>query len=358
MSLSGSNTGALRSYTAQQTLELALRRAGIAPNQFTSEMVEIAYDEFNNMLNEMLNLGTQLWGRDRIILPLYQNTNEVTCPLGTSLVLSVNQRSMSRPDVVDPFTSNGGTAANAFDDDFDTACTQSSANGSIGAYFETPTQITTVGILFDSPGTFGIFYEYTLDDGATWVAADAADVTVGAGSQQWFWLDIDGTPVADGWRIRSVSDSVLSVAELYFGNSPNEIPMGVWNLDDWNNMTVKNTPGPPWNWYQQRDLDTSVLFVWPMPNDQAKYYQLVAWRRRYLDQLTAMTQTLDVSRRWNEAITASMARRLCRVVPEADMTRYEMLKNEETQAILLAVAEERDPSPMRYQPDLSVYGRS
>lgn len=356
MSLSGSNTG-IRPYTARHALELALRRAGIPPAKFTSEIIEVAYDEFNNMLNEMLNLGMQLWGRESIILPLYQNANQITCPLGTSLILSVNQRTMSRPDVVDPASTNGGTAVNAFDDDFATSCTQSSANGAIGASFAELTQITTVGVLFDSPGSFGIFYEYTLD-GSTWIAADAQDVIVGAGVQQWVWVDIEGTPPALGWRIRSVSDYVLSVAELYFGNSPTEIPMGVWSMDDWNAMTVKNTPGPPWNYYQSRDLDTPVLYVWPMPNDQAKYYQLVAWRRRYLDQLTDMTQTLDVSRRWYEAITATMARRLCRSLPEADMNRYAMLVQEELAALNLAAGEERDPAPMKYQPDLSVYSRN
>src|SRR5688572_18453516 len=114
MSLSGSNTGALRPYTARHALELALRRAGITPNRFTSEILEVAYDEFNNMLNEMLNLGMQLWGRDQILLPIYQSRNSVTCPLGTSVVLTVNQRSLTRPTVTDEFTTNGGTASYAF----------------------------------------------------------------------------------------------------------------------------------------------------------------------------------------------------------------------------------------------------
>jgi hypothetical protein len=357
MSLSGSNTGALRPFTARQMLELALLRAGIKRQQFSNEIVQTAFDEFNNMLNEMPNLGMQLWARDSVILPLYQSVNEVPCPLGTSVVLTVNQRSLTRPDVIDPFSDNGGTALFAFDDDFLTSCTQSSANGSIGAFFDTPTQITTVGILFDQPGTFAIFYEYTLDS-VNWIAADAADITVTPGSQQWFWRDIEGTPPAAGWRIRSVSDVALSAAELYFGNSPTEIPLGVWSLDDWNAMTVKNTPGPPYNYYQQRDLDTPVLFVWPMPDDQSKYLQLIAWRRRYLDQLSAMNQTLDISRRWNEAITASMARRLCRSLPEADMNRYQMLSMEENAAMSLAQGEERDPAPMRYNPGLDVYTRS
>lgn len=355
MSLSGSNTGALRPFTARHMLELALRRAGVPPAKWTSEIIEIAYDVLNTLMDEMLNLGIQLWGRDRIILPLYQNQNMVPCPLGTSVIISTNQRYMDRAEVINPFSTEGGTAAFAFDDDFDTACSQNTPNGSIGAYFSTPTQITTIGILFDAPGFFSLIYEYTLDNGVTWVAADASEITVPADQKTWLWRDITGVGAVTGWRVRSVGTDNLSVAELYFGNNPTELPLGVWSLDDWNSMPTKNTPGVPWNWYQDRQLDTPVLYVWPLPNDQAKYYQLVCWRRRYLDQVTSMTQTLDISRRWNEAITASLARRLCLNVPEADMNRYGTLQGEEATAMSLAIGEERDPAPLRYNPGLNVY---
>jgi len=253
-----------------------------------------------------------------------------------------------------PFSDNGGTAAFAFDDDFTTSCTQTSGNGSIGTTFSELFQVTTVGLLFNSPGVFGIFYEYSLD-GTTWVAIDAQTITVDTAGLQWFWYDIDGAPPAIAWRVRSFSNDVLSLVELYLGNSPQEIPMGVWSLDDWNAMTVKTTPGPPYNWYQQRDIDTPRLFIWPMPNDQAKYMQLVCWRRRYLNDLSDMSQELDISRRWNNALTASLARRLCLELPEADVNRYQMLSAEESSAMSLAVGEERDPAPMKYQPGLEVY---
>ncbi|MFZ5784019.1 MAG: hypothetical protein ACOY4R_27795 [Pseudomonadota bacterium] len=337
-------------------LEEALGRAGVTPEKITSETVEKSLDQFNIMFDEMLNLGMQLWGRDQVILPVYQNRNQVSLPLGTSLVLSVNQRYMTRATALNPFSTEGGDAALAFDDDFDTACTQTAPNGSIGCYFASDFQVTTVGILFASAGIFGIFYEYTTDAGATWTAIDSADLTVADG--EWVWRDLQGVPTdCDGFRIRSVSDDNLSVSELYFGNNPTEIPLGAWNLDDWNAMTVKNTPGVPWNWYQDRQLQTPVLYIWPMPNDQAKYYQLVCWRRRYLDQVTALTQSMDLSRRWYEAITASLARRLCRSLREADFSRYQILAGEEREAIALAAGEERDPSPMRFDPGLSVYTR-
>lgn len=349
-----SGTTAARGYTARAMLEKALNRAGVVPEKITSEIVEQALDEFNIMFDEMPNLGAQLWAREQVILPLYMNQNKVPTPLGTSLILSVNQRYLTRPAVIDPFSTAGGTAAFAFDDDFATACVQTAPNGSIGGYFDSLTQITTVGILFATAGQFGIFLEYTLD-AVNWTAADALDATVTDG--QWIWTDIEGAPEALGWRIRSVSDDNLAVYELYFGNSPQEIPLGPWNLDDWNSMVTKTTPGVPWNWYQQRDLDVPVLYIWPMPNDQAKYYQLLCWRRRYLDTVSQLTQTMDLSRRWYNAVTCSLSRRLCVSIREADKKLYSMLLSEEATAMALAAGEERDPSPMRFNPGIDVYTR-
>lgn len=353
MSLSGSN-GEQRAFTAGQMMESALRRCGIPPAKFTSEMTEVTLDQLGLLFNEMLNLGIQLWGRDRLILPLYQNQNQVPTPVGTSVILTVNQRYLSRIETVGWFSTPDGTAALAFDNDFATACEQSTSDGTLGGFFSGgSTQVTTIGILFSQPFSGGVFFEYTTDN-ENWTAIDSADLTIASGGT-WYWLDLGTAIYATGFRIRTVGDVALGVEELYFGNNPNEIPMGVWNLDDWNAMVTKTTAGPPWNWYQQRDLDSPVLYIWPMPDDTAKYYQLVVWRRRYLDQVTALTQSMDISRRWYEAVTASLARRLCLELPEADVKRYPMLQAAEAQAITLAAAEERDPAPIRFNPGIDVY---
>lgn len=342
-----------RSYTAGRMMEDALRRAGVAPDKFSSEMAEVAYDQLNLMFNEMANLGIQLWARDRIILPVYVNRNAVPTPSDTSVVLTLNQRQTSRPEVINPFSSAGGNAALAFDNDLETECVQTSAGGTIGAMYATPTRITNVGILFGAAGEFVLTFEYSVD-GTTWEVAHTTDATITT-DYEWLWIDIEGIPAALGWRVSTAGDDPFVAREIYFGNNPNEIPMGAWNLDDWNAMTVKDTPGAPYNWYQQRDLTAPVLYIWPMPNSMCQFYQLIAWRRRYITEVTAFTQTMDVSRRWFEALTASLARRFCRSLVEADMGRYGMLRSEEAESMSLAIGEERDNSPMRYQPGLDVY---
>ena len=351
MSTSGST--ALRSYTAIQLVERALRQAGVKAPQFTSEMLEIAMDVFNAMLDEFLNLGIQLWSRDRVILPLYLNRNQVVTPQGTSVIIDLQQRTLMRPAPSMALSDQGGDASLAFDGNLATACLQTAVNGSITAFYSNGTVITQVGVLFADMGSMAYFVEYSLDGVTDWTAMEAVSVDVVAG--QWMWIELDGAPAALGWRIRSVGTLPLRVSELYFGNNPSDIPLPPFTYDDWDSLPNKLSPGQPLQWYQDRQLDVPVLYVWPVPDPTATFMTLVARRRRYLDQVTDWQQALDLSRRWYEYATCSMARRLCKELPEADVKRFDMLQSEEARTGALAAGEERDPAPSRYNPGLDVY---
>jgi len=355
MSTSGSNTGGLRAYTARQILERGLRQAGVKPAQFTSEMVDTAFDVFNSMLEEMLNLGMQLWARDRVIVPIYVNRAMAVTPIGTSVVIDVQQRTLMRPTPTLVETDQGGDAWAAFDGDLNTSCNQLLPMGMITAWYPTPgLEISCYGVFFTVAGLYAWMVEYTTD-GVAWNAVDAATAPIQAG--QWVWRELDGVPPnCIGMRLRSVEPLIpLSIGELYFGNKPTDIPMGVLNKDDYDAQPDKTSPGNPWTYYQDRILPAPVLYLWPRPSDQSKFLSLVVRRRRYLDTLTDMSQTLDISPRWNEAITSSMARRLCKEIPEARLERLPVLLSEEARDMALAIGEERDPAPLRYNPGLEVY---
>ena len=354
MSLFGNSTGEVRPFTAIQFVEEACSRAGIPPSKLTSEIVEKSLDQFSLLFTSLVNRGIQLWKRQQSLVPCYLNEYEVPLPPNTNSVLSVNRRTMFRQTGT-PFTDAGGTAANAFDDDFDTSCDQTAVDGSIGTVFTTATQITTVGILFGGAGVFGLFFEYS-DDGVTYTALTSASVT--SANREWMWFDLAGAPEALYWRVRSVSTAdYLSIRELYFGNTPQEIVLGPWNIDDYTAMPNKTQGGQILNWYQQRDRDAPYLLVWPVPNNLAKYDLLVIWTHEMLNDVTEVTQSIDVPRRWYDAICAMLARRLCRSLEEADMARYQMLVGEEQEAVMLATAEERDNSPVNFDPGIGVYTR-
>lgn len=347
MSLSGSNTGALLPYTALNMMEEACSRAGIPPEKITGEMVFKFLDQLNLTLTQLLNRGFQLWKKQQLILPCYLMVNQIQLPAGTNLVTTLNRRSLTRLSGT-AFSDSGGTAANATDDNFATICAQTTPNGSIGIACPTATVCTQIGILSGGAGSFGVFFEYS-NDNVNWTTVSSATVTFDQAGQ-WEWFDMQGSPVAGAlyWRVRSSGTVPFAVEELFFGNSPNEIYLGSWNIDDYSNMPNKFATGQVVNYYQQRNISASVLYVWPTPDTTARYDTLVVWVTEYLDQVSQLTQGLPVPQRWFDALTACLARRLCRSLKEADMDRYPMLVTEEKEAMWLAESEERDIAPTNY----------
>lgn len=358
---SASNSGQLRPFTARELIEEATSRAGIKPTLLTSEIVEKSLDQLNLMLPALINRGIQLWKRQRTILPCYLNEKRVPLPPGIDLVDKLTRRSLFRATGGVPFVdAGGGVAAAAFDDNFETSCVQVRVNGIVGMLFEHPVQITTLGVKFNIAAEVSYFLEYLHDDGVSWIPIDALTGVVGVG--QWVWSDNDGAPSSKGWRVRFAMPLspvtlpvTMDVQEVFFGHTPSEITLDPWNLDEYNNMPNKTSPGQVLNWYQQRDLNAPYLLVWPVPNALAKYDQLCVWVRQYIDTVAEPTQSLDVPRRWYDAVTSMLARRLCRSLPEADMNRYTMLRQEEAEAVELAEGEERDPAPTNYDMGLSAY---
>src|SRR5262245_23699381 len=157
-------------------------------------MVQISFDVFNTMLEELLNLGMQLWGRDRVLVPLYVNRVTAQTPLGTSVVLDVQQRTLMRPSPVAVVSDQGGDAALAFDGDLSTACLQIAPLGFIGATYPAPgVEISNYGVFFTRAGEYAWMIEYTTDPlGLDWQACDAVVQPMQAGT--WIWRELDGMP--------------------------------------------------------------------------------------------------------------------------------------------------------------------
>lgn len=354
MALSGSNTGALLPYTARSLLEEAASRAGVSPERLTSEIIYKTLDNFNLLLTGMLNRGIQLWKRHQFLLPVYEGVNQLPMPPGFNLVTSLSRRTMTRQLGGTAFSDAGGTAALAFDDDLSTACVQTSANGSVGMVFSNATVVTQIGVYSQAAGTYGLFYEYS-NDGTNWTALGSETVTfVG---NDWFWVDLQASPVAGAlqWRVRTVGTVPFAPAEIFFGNLPNDVLLPPFNVDDYSNMPNKFTAGTITAYYQQRDIEEPTIYVWQMPAASERYTVLYMWATQYLEQVTDINQAIDFPPRWYEAVTAMMAMRLCRILPEADYTRLNDLKADAAEALSLAEGEERDIAPTNYDFGLLYY---
>jgi hypothetical protein len=345
-------------FTTRQVLDRSFGRCKIPPERISAEWIKIAQDNLYLALSSLVNKGIPLWAQEKIILPFYQGQALVELPLGTNDLSSANLRTLTRNTGTDT-SSAGGTAANATDNDFDTVCTQTSADGNFQTEFTTGQLITTVGILPGASATWNLTFERS-DDGATWTEIRAIGSRAYV-DNEWAWFDLDGNLTADYIRVRETGGGTLSLREVYWGNNPNEIPLARINQDNYVNLPNKTFEGQPNQYWLDRRRGGSdslpVMYTWPVCNLTYRYAQVVAWRQRYIQDVGTLTQELELPQRWYEWSVAELAAKIAEEHPDVQPDREQLLRQRASSAWLEAQLEERDDSPVMIQPQVYVYTR-
>jgi len=328
-----SGTVSTTQFTTRQVIDHAFRRCRLGAQQITSEMIDVANDQLYLILANLANRGVQLWCIEKIIMPLYEGNSAVALPVGTVDVLNTNLRTLTQ------VTGTELTTATTF--------TMSVAGGAT---------VTTVGILW-SAASVPFVVEQSVD-GISWTAIPTYEETNAPtqGAGEWLWVDFDATTTNNYFRVRATSGT-LSATDVYFGNTPTEIPIARLNRDDYTALPNKYFLGRPLQFWFDRQIDQPVMRLWPAPNAQATTQQIVLWRHRYIQDVGTMTQELDVPQRWFDAIVALLASKLAEETPEVDAGLMPILEAKAEKALAQAENEERDNSPIYWTPNLSMYTR-
>ena len=328
-----SGTVSTTQFTTRQVIDHAFRRCRLGAQQITSEMIDVANDQLYLLLSNLANRGVQLWCIERLVMPLYEGNGAVTLPLGTVDVLNTNLRTLQEA------TGTTATTATTFQN-----------------YSVDGLTVTTVGIKWSAAAE--PFVIELSNDGIAWTTVNTIEAT-DAPTQvagEWLWIDTEVPETADYFRVR-VTSGVLSASEVYFGNTPNEIPIARLNRDDWTALPNKSFLGRPLQFWFDRQRDQPVMRLWPVPNAAAETQQIVLWRHRYIQDVGTMTQELDVPQRWFDAIVALLASKLAEETPEVDAGLMPILEAKAEKALAQAESEERDNSPIYWTPNLSPYTR-
>lgn len=340
MATSGS-TAAL-SYPVVDLIEMACRRCGQLPGRLSAEEVTDCKNELQMMLNSMIQEGVPLWTIDKQIYGLNINQNLLQFDQDTVDLENVLYRFNNLPSGGIAASSDGGTAALAFDQDLDTYCQQSAPDGNISYNFLTDTVVVTVGMLPHTTGNLNPVYEYSTDS-ITWVtviaaAAEASSYTAG----QWYWQDISYPQSAQYFRVRETSGGTLDVTELVFGTAANEIIISRINKDDYQNLPYKNQTGRPLQYWFDRQI---IPQAWVWPASQYSFNSLVVWRRRVLQNVGEFGNTLEFPPRALDMVIWGIADRILYILPGADLSRGALIQQKSLQAKQLFWTEERDKSP-------------
>lgn len=342
-------------FNTRKVIDQAYRRCRLPPQSITGEMIETAKDELFLMLSAWPNKQLPLWCQSKYIVGLTEGVYSVSLPVGVLDVLDANIRTTTRlTDGV--ATASTGDPDNAFDSDLATVCTLTGVIGqSITLTLDEAAAVQTTGLLPGTSGTFSLEFQYLSEDAVTWVTyyTDAAAVLV---DSEWVWFDVQGVPAtALGYRMVLNTAATLSVRELVFANNGNEINMARINRDDWFYLPNKYSKGRPVQYWLDRQSSQCVMNVWPAPEAQFVYAQITLMAARYIMDVGTLQQELEIPQRVYDAVVWGLAEKLAVVTPEVKVEMIKVTREGAREAFGLAIAEDRDRSPINLNVDISPY---
>lgn len=313
-------------FDTRRVIDHALRRCRIPAQRITSEMQNIAEDVLYLTLSELASVRTPSWCIEKIILPFYINQPIIPLPRGTVEVLNANYRYLQEISKV-----------------------LNSLSSTEIVYRTGGLMVSTIGIKWDAdsvPVTLSIS-----DDLLVWT--EVGSFSNAAVQGEWVWYDISQPLPANYMKITGTSS--IQFQYIYLGNTPNEIPMGVLNKDDYVAQNNKIFASRPTTYWFQRNLANPVINVWPAPNAAAEYAQLIVWRHRQIMDVGTLTEELEVPQRWYEAIVAMLASKLVLEVEGTDISLLPVLSQQSDIAIRKAWDGDNDGSAIKIQPWIAPY---
>lgn len=352
-------------FTTGKLLDRAFGRCMVAPQQISPEYLSIGQDLLYLFLSTLASRGIALWAVQKDVLPIYDATQDLPAPLGTVDVLNANLRSVTQLQLPAPgivYTSSaGGIAANAFDNNLATACTQTAPNGFIQVQFPAAGQPVVFGLMPNATGTWSIAIE-TSTDGSTFTPI-YTNTAFAAVAGQWLWVDIEGVPESGALyvRLQASGGTTLNVTELVCGAAPQELPLAKFNRDDYSNLPNKWFTGKPLQfWYNKQQLQP-ILTLWPVPQLQYTFAQVVLYTQRHIQDVGTLIQSIEVPQRWLLAVVTEIARQLMLTIPEVrakmDPPARAELSQEAKDQLATAWASESDGSPTLLRPNIRAYTR-
>ena len=324
MAYSGNISGT--TFNALKVVDHAFRRCRLPAQAITAEMQSYALDSLYLMLSELANIKTPSWCIEKLILPMYENQQLVTLPVGTVEVLNLNYRTLQ--------LLSGTTVATS------TSYTYS---------FSSTTVVDTVGIEWSGAAVPVTFQVST--NGSTWTTVGTSSAVAVAGDIT--WTDISGALPYLYFRI--TASSPLLYSAITIGNLPQEIPLGQLNRDSYVNQSNKVFPGRPSNYYFQRDLPEPVVYLWPAPFSAAEQAQLILWRHRQIMDTENLQQEVEVPQRWLEAIVNGLAARMAAETPAIDVNLIPVLEQRSAVSMQRAWDGDNDGSPIQINPGIRAY---
>lgn len=328
--------------TSNFIIEEAFQRCGFDPSVMSGWQTISARNSLNIMFSEWVNRGLNLFTVYQAMLDITPGQATYPLPIEIVDVLEMTAVTSQRKLMGTPFSSAGGIAANAFDGNPLTACTQTSPNGYISYdYGLSSNTIFYVGIQSNVSTVYTLNVEYSFNGTEWFNCYKAGPLNFTVGRVTWFVPNLPEK--AKVWRIIETGGATLNIQEIYF-NIPQETKlMTRISRAEYAAIPNKTQVATPSQFLVNR-LINPPLVIYPTPD--TTYTNFVYNYERQIEDVNLLTDNIPVPQRFFDAAAAGLASRLAlKFAPE----KFQLLKNEAEEAYALAGKEDVERVPLRLQ---------
>lgn len=340
-----------------QLISYAFRDAGKTAEEMTPEYVDAARQALFYILMNMSNRGVNLWMLENYLMGPLNTQQSIALPPGTIDVREANWVYIINSLASEYLPIDNLESPAVFNQNLDLVSTSLVGENYFGIGYQQQQSVYYVGFnAFADPGntvTYNFAYEVS-DDGITWTTVKQLPETT-LNDREWAYFNINITPLYSFYRLRETVATTFQIRQIVFSTSQQVIPLARLNRDDYWNLPNKQFPSQrALQYWYDRTIDPS-MYLWPVPNNDFQMFQLII--EKELQDVGSLTNELYVPNRWIGAVQALLSHKLSIQLPAVDLPRIQYLEAQATKLEYDAAQEERDKSPIYFQPNISYYTR-
>ena len=351
-----SNTTGNTTISVDQLISYAFRDSGMAAEEMTPEYVGAAKQALFYNLQNLSNLGVNLWLLENQLYGALNAQQQLVLPKTTIDVREANWVYVINNTAAEYLPVSNIDSAVAFDLNLETHATSTSGANYFGLEYSPGLPVYYVGWNAYAPAgavTYNFVFEVS-NDGINWkIQKTFPEITMT--DKQWQYYNIPITPVYTYYRLRETVATTFAVRQIVFSTSQQVIPLARLNRDDYWNLPNKQFPSQrSLQYWFDRTIEPS-MYLWPVPNNDFQMFQLIV--EKQMEDVGSLTNQIYVPDRWINCVQKQLSHSMSMQLPGIDLARIQYLEGQAEKAFHQASEEDRDKSPIYFQPNYSYYTR-
>jgi len=347
--------------TVDQLISYAYRDAGKTAEEITPEYINAGKQALFYILQNSVNRGVNIWLQQIVVLGAQTNQQYLTMPKNCVDVLEANWIYIVNPTISQALPSDNTGAPSLFDQNGNASLSQHATStlseNWFGAAYSNQTRVFYAGFNAYSPNgptTYDLDFQVS-NDGVNWETWQSfPEVTLN--DYEWSYITINATQQFYYYRLKNRNtSSTFSLRAIQFAQSQQVIPLARLNRTDYFDLPNKQFPSQrSLQFWFNRQVDPQ-MYLWPVPNNNYQAFQMILEMQP--QDVGNLTNQLYLPDRWVPYIQSALSHKLSMQLPGTDLARIQYLEKIALDMRQQAEEEDRDKSPIYFQPNISYYTR-